>query len=714
MPLDFTSQVQGVWGHKRLKLLKGLFLFSMGMAIGVSALFLGINNEIKPSPSRLGVRINYNITSAHLWTMDLMRGEGDHNQKDIAVVFDRVECYVKVALEGGEIEGIKVPPIDSPQLRMEMEEIGRLVAQMKNLTFDYIEGKPDSRTNAAFEENLEAVFGEFVNVTTKFTKTSSRFSLRNQHKLRVVQFIFIFLGMGLATSILIISRIAEQARERAWNLVHRIEEQRKLALEGANLGTWDWNVATGSLIINDRWAEMLGLAAEDIEPHFNLWEKLVHPDDAPLVVKELEKHLAGDSPRLFVEYRMMSESGQWIWVLDLGKVMEWDVDGKPLRAAGTHLDITDLKTTELALRAEKERAQKYLDLAGALFIAIDTKGVVNMVNRKGCQVLGLPEKDIVGRNWMENFVPDRYRHQTQGVSNGLMTDKANNAEYFENPVLTASGGEALISWHNSPLLDDAGQVVGHLSSGTDITNQRAHEAAVKKYQRRLQSLASQLALAEENLRQEIASGLHDSIGQNLAALKLSVDMARLDLGRESLRDSSGAQQTLEQVSRTIDEIVKEIWSLAFQLCPPGLQEAGIVSALEWLVGRYNDDYDCTVRLAVESSSWNPGRETRGLIFQMIRELMINAVKHGAATELEVSLCREENFLLATVTDNGGGFDVETTMAASGKAAGFGLFSIRERLAFISGKFNVESTIGRGTRVELSFPLEKAEGPTYSG
>ena len=135
------------------------------------------------------------------------------------------------------------------------------------------------------------------------------------------------------------------------------EERLRLALEGADLGSWNWDIETGELAINERWARMLGYRREEIEPHLRAWEALVHPEDMPSVRKVLEPHLAGRVPFYETEHRMRHKSGEWIWVLDRGQVISRDAAGKPLRAAGTHLDITERKRLEAQLlQAQKMEA----------------------------------------------------------------------------------------------------------------------------------------------------------------------------------------------------------------------------------------------------------------------------------------------------------------------------------------------------------------------
>ena len=150
--------------------------------------------------------------------------------------------------------------------------------------------------------------------------------------------------------------------------LQRAEERFHMAVDGAALGIWDWSIPTGHVVYNERWAEMLGRSVDDLEQHLSTWEDLVHPDDMPGVQEVLQEHLAGRSPIYTCEYRMRAHDGSWVWILDRGKVLERDADGRPLRASGTHLDITEQKRGEAALQqvAQEKKLEAIGLLAGGL------------------------------------------------------------------------------------------------------------------------------------------------------------------------------------------------------------------------------------------------------------------------------------------------------------------------------------------------------------
>ena len=140
----------------------------------------------------------------------------------------------------------------------------------------------------------------------------------------------------------------------------RAEEQAErveLTVRSGGLGTWDWNCVTGDVIFNDIWATMLGYEPGEIEGHIRTWERLVHPDDMPHVTRVLTDHMEGRTPEYRCEHRLLRRDGTWAWVLDSGMVIKRDEEGRPLRAAGVHVDITKSKELERTLSEAKKAAE---------------------------------------------------------------------------------------------------------------------------------------------------------------------------------------------------------------------------------------------------------------------------------------------------------------------------------------------------------------------
>ena len=154
-------------------------------------------------------------------------------------------------------------------------------------------------------------------------------------------------------------------RKRAESALREAHERLELALSGGDLATWDWNVKTGEVIYNRRWADLRGIRPQQFISNFQAWSKGIHPEDWPRVQKSISDCLELNHSDFECEYRVAAKSGEWIWVLNRGKVFERDKLGKPLRMAGTELDLTARKRAEQQLARDFD-AMKRLQKLGAV------------------------------------------------------------------------------------------------------------------------------------------------------------------------------------------------------------------------------------------------------------------------------------------------------------------------------------------------------------
>lgn len=141
----------------------------------------------------------------------------------------------------------------------------------------------------------------------------------------------------------------------------------------------------------------------------------------------------------------------------------------------SYFTINKLKKSMEAYKQERDKAQKYLDIAGVIFLVLDTDQGVSLINKKGSKVLGYKEDEIKGKNWIDNFLPARIREDVKVVFDKLVTGEIMPVEYYENPVLTRTGEERIIAWHNTVIKDESGKIINVLSSGEDITDRKRAE-----------------------------------------------------------------------------------------------------------------------------------------------------------------------------------------------------------------------------------------------
>ena len=174
---------------------------------------------------------------------------------------------------------------------------------------------------------------------------------------------------------------------------HRLE----LALEASNLATWDWNLDTDKVIFEQRWCSMMGYSLDKTDANFNSWLNRIHPDDKLQVLETLKAHLAHPAQRFEVEYRLQKEAGNYQWLLDRGRVVEREGNGKPLRMAGISLDITDRKRMEEEAHESAGRFRAIFESAKDCIFVKNSSLQYTHVNPAFATMVGLPESEILGR-----------------------------------------------------------------------------------------------------------------------------------------------------------------------------------------------------------------------------------------------------------------------------------------------------------------------------
>ena len=238
----------------------------------------------------------------------------------------------------------------------------------------------------------------------------------------------------------------------------------------------------------------------------------------------------------------------------------------------------------------------------------------------------------------------------------------------------------------------------------DITQRKEAEEALREYQKQLQDMTSELGIVEEKQRRVISAELHDRIGQTLVAAKLKLGVLRSGL------------QTPENIAMTdtlvglIDQTTRDVWSLTFELCPPILYDVGLKAALEWLAKQFSERHGIKFRIKDSGELVVLPDEIRGFLFQAVRELLNNVVKHAQGDDVRIIFAQNDDELRITVEDNGVGFDRTTVKAKAGKPCGFGLFSIRERLRYFGGELQLDSQPQGGSRVTMTVPIPQTEEP----
>ncbi|MFW9788421.1 MAG: PAS domain S-box protein [Candidatus Thorarchaeota archaeon] len=264
-------------------------------------------------------------------------------------------------------------------------------------------------------------------------------------------------------------------------------ERYELALQGADLGVWDWNAEADEMIFSKRWAEMLGYSIEEIEPNYAGWEKLVHPEDLKLMEERWNSHVDGITPFYSSEHRMRTKTGGWKWVLERGKVVEWNEKGGTRRATGTLLDITERKVIEKALEQSEQKYRNLLENIPQRVFYKNRESIYVACNPAFARDLEKVPTEIIGKTDFDLYpmeLAESFRTTDKEVLENLQTWESDQ-EYI------TSGEPRIAHIVKAPVRDDEGTIVGILGIFWDITENTLSAQALRASETKYRNLVEQ-------------------------------------------------------------------------------------------------------------------------------------------------------------------------------------------------------------------------------
>jgi PAS domain S-box-containing protein len=368
-----------------------------------------------------------------------------------------------------------------------------------------------------------------------------------------------------------------------------------------------------------------------------------------------------------------------------------------------HEDITEEKQAKEALMESRHFIDNLVETANVMIVGLNTNGDVTLFNPAAELVTGYARSEVEGQNWFKLMLPKEDSSEIHQEFIRLMSRGL--PKLFENAIVTKMGKERIISWSNSVIAQN-GKIVGTLSFGVDVTERKQTEGKVQQYQKRLKALATKLTVAEEAERRRIATELHDHVGQSLVLARMQMAAMRKSVGDEKLAGK------LDDISETLREAVDDTRHLMFDLSPPAMHEIGLGAAIsEWVEEQIEKRHGISAAFSdnMEEGYRKPlPEDVQAVLFRNVRELLINVVKHAQPDHVRVFLDSKDDILKIVVQDDGIGFDTPSADEKIGVEGGFGLFSIRERMADMGGTFEITSEPGNGCTAVLTVPMRTKE------
>jgi len=256
--------------------------------------------------------------------------------------------------------------------------------------------------------------------------------------------------------------------------------------EISKIGGWEFDIVNNRLTWTDETYKLHELpigSRLDVETAMNFYVSGSRSIISEAVKKAIEK-----AQPYKLELQLVTAKGNKIWVYTEGQVEA--VNGKTVKIFGIFQDITERKNAEETITREKERAENYLEVAEVIIVAIDNDARIKRINRKGCQLLGYREDELLGKNWFRFCLPPEEYEDVFMVFKKIIAGEIKIFEYYENYVMSRTGERRLIAWRNTLLKDKNGSVMGTLSSGEDITERKETEKKIMASEERFRALVT--------------------------------------------------------------------------------------------------------------------------------------------------------------------------------------------------------------------------------
>ena len=473
------------------------------------------------------------------------------------------------------------------------------------------------------------------------------------------------------------------------------------------MGSWELDLLSGGLLWSENQYALFGVSSDSFEPSMAAALELIHPDDRWISTSSLQD-LPPDPGPITMSYRIILPDGSTRTIRTSGEI-EQDDAGTPIRIRGISIDITDWEAAREELRDSKEVHSELIERIPAVVYEAKPGAGARQWSYVSPQIKGLlgyaPQEWMADPElWAACLHPeDRDRvllaqeeHWTAPQTAGV--DSTVSSEYR----LTARDArEVWIRDEAVIIRDESGEAITKRGIIVDVTEEKQAEenlrqsvAALQRSDDERRRLLDRMFAVQEEERHKIAGDIHDDSVQVMAAAALRLDMLRMKI------DDPEQLAMIDKLSSTVRTSVDRLRRLMFELRPPALDREGLAIAVQTYLGRVEEESDLTTELSCRLSR-EPPEQVRLVLYRVVQEAMTNARKHSGAKHVSVRLEEVAETVVATISDDGRGFEMGDSLESP--PGHLGISAMRERTIQAGGELSIRTAPGEGTTVEVRLP-----------
>lgn len=480
----------------------------------------------------------------------------------------------------------------------------------------------------------------------------------------------------------------EQALGRSQEELRQSQERYRLAVCGAGVGLWDWDLRTGKVYYSPRWKAMFGCDEDEIGGGFDDWASRLHPEERERIIRLQEEFLAGAALTVRAEYRLRHRDGSYRWI-EAHAIVVRDEAGKAIRLVGSHADATDRKLAEEALRQSEAKYRALVESSPDAVAMCDLEMRLTFVSERAAQQLGLlAPADLLGRLATDLLVEEDRARFRANIRCLLKEGLRRNDQYL---ALRQDGTTFFLEVSSVVIRDADGNPEALLGVYRDITDRKQAEERLRREQQALR----RMMLASDHERRLITYELHDGVAQQILGAKMLFASQQ-----PSPENGSKAADAYREAMAALMRASSELRRVMNWLRTPVLDRFGLAQAIEDVAAQLRlapAAPEIEYRHAIQFGRLEPTLEN--IVFRIAQEAMTNACRHSRSATVRVQLVQRGDAATLEVRDEGIGFDPRSVQETR-----FGLEGIRERARVIGGQLSIRSAPGKGTTVRLKFPV----------
>jgi PAS domain S-box-containing protein len=497
-------------------------------------------------------------------------------------------------------------------------------------------------------------------------------------------------------------------RKQTEKILIEKEERLRLSLHAANQGMYDINIKTGNVIVNDEYALMLGYNPSSFEEKSELWHQRLHPDDYKRWEETYNEYLAGKTNEYKIEFRLRTKDDHWKWIMSLGRIVEYDTTGNPLRMLGTHTDITDRKKSEEALK----KLSQAVEQSQVSIVITNKEGNVEYINKKFTEVTGYNSEEIFNQNLRllksgkqsKEFYKDLWATILSGNDwQGEIQNKRKNGELFwEMDII-------------SPITDTSGNITHFVAVKEDITEKKTMIEELISAKEKAEEMNRAKSSFFANMSHELRTPFVGIIGFAELLEETLSDPEEKEFATKIVKSSRRLTDTLNKILN-----ISRLESTGYDLMPETVNINELIKEIGGLFIQSARVNNTGIKIETEFDDKNIITDKK-ILEEILNNLLNNAVRFTFNGKIvirtEKVINEGRDFLKLVVSDTGIGIpegkqaliwdefrQVSEGFNRSFDGTGLGLTLIKKFVELLNGTIKLESEEGKGTMFTIEIPV----------